>query len=304
MDELQWLADRFEERRARMRAVAYRILGSLTEADDAVQEAWLRLSRAESSQVENLTAWLTTIVARVALNMVRSRQARHEELLGPYVPDPIIDLADGTNPEHEAVLADAVGLALQIVLQRLSPSERLAYVLHDMFEMPFDEIAPIVERSTDAARQLASRARRRVRNAGTVPDSDLAARRAVVDAYVAAARGGNFDALIALLHPGVVLRSDRGPKPEGASVEVRGANDVADRAITFSRLGFEYKPALINGTPGVVCVRNGQPFSVIGFTIAAGRIIEMNILADPDRLKHLDLGAFVESDATRREQNA
>ncbi|MBV9264536.1 MAG: sigma-70 family RNA polymerase sigma factor [Acidobacteriaceae bacterium] len=304
MDELEWLAERFEERRTRLRAVAYRILGSLTEADDAVQEAWLRLSRAESSQVENLTAWLTTIVARVALNMVRSRQARHEELLGPHVPDPIIDLADGTNPEHEAVLADAVGLALQIVLQRLSPSERLAYVLHDMFDMPFDEIAPIVDCSAQAARQLASRARRRIRGAESRPDSDRRARRAVVDAYVAAARDGNFDALIALLHPNVVLRSDRGPKPEGASVEVRGAKDVADRAITFSRLGLEYKPALINGTPGLVCVRNGQPFSVMGFMIAAGKITEMNILADPDRLKRLDLTAFVERDDTRREQNA
>jgi RNA polymerase sigma-70 factor (ECF subfamily) len=295
------LAERFEERRVRLRAVAYRILGSLTEAEDAVQEVWLRLSCTETSQVENLPAWLTTIVARVALNMVRSRQATHEIPVGPHVPDPIVDAADGANPEHEAVLADTVGLALQIILQRLSPSERLAYVLQDMFDMSFDEIASIVERSPQAARQFASRARRRIRSADSLPDSDLTARRAVVDAYVAAARGGNFDALIAVLHPNVVLRSDCGPKPEGASVEVRGGEDVAARALAFSRLGLEYKPALINGTPGVVCVRNGQPFSVMGFTIVAGRITEMNILADPDRLKELDLSAFED---IRRKRNA
>jgi RNA polymerase sigma factor (sigma-70 family) len=295
MDELQWLAERFEERRARLRAVAYRILGSLTEADDAVQETWLRLSRAETSQVENLSAWLTTIVARVSLNMVRSRQARHEAPIGPHVPDPIIDPAEDPDPEHEAVLADAVGLALQVVLQRLSPSERLAYVLHDMFDMPFDDIAAIVERSPQAARQLASRARRRVRNADPLPDSNLTARWAVVDAYVAAARDGNFDALIALLHPNVLLRSDRGPKPAGASVELHGAKTVAGRAMTFSQLGLEFKPALINGTPGLVSLRLGQRFAVIGFTIAAGKITEMNILADPDRLKRLDLSPFEEN---------
>lgn len=295
MDELQWLADRFEERRARLRAVAYRILGSLTEAEDAVQEAWLRLSRTETSEVENLTAWLTTIVARVSLNMVRARQARDETTLGPHVPEPIIDLPEGANPEHAAVLADAVGLALQVVLQRLNPSERLAYVLHDMFDMPFDEIAPIIDRSPQAARQLASRARRRVRSADPLPDGDLTGRRKVVDAYIAAARDGNFDALIALLHPNVVLRSDRGPRPAGASIEVHGAKDVAGRAMMFSQLGLQYRTALISGTPGVVCLRLGQPFSVIGFTMAQGMITEMNILADPDRLKHLDLSTFVES---------
>jgi RNA polymerase sigma-70 factor (ECF subfamily) len=295
MDDLTWLADRFEEKRAHLRAVAYRILGSLAEADDAVQETWLRFSRSENSQVENLTAWLTTIVSRVSLNMVRSRQARHEARVGPHVPDPMVDPPEGMDPEHEVVLADAVGLALQVVLQRLNPPERLAYVLHDMFDMPFDEIARIMECSPQAARQLASRARRRVRSADPLANSDRGARKAVVDAYVAAARDGNFEALIALLHPNVVLRSDRGPKPAGASVEVHGAKAVADRAMTFSQLGLEYKQALINGTPGLVCLRQGRRFSVIGFTIADDKITEMDILADLDRLSHLDLRAFEES---------
>lgn len=193
------------------------------------------------------------------------------------------------------MLADAVGLALQVVLERLSPAERLAYVLHDMFEMPFDQIAPLVERSPQATRQLASRARRRIRSADPLPEGDLTARRAVVDAYVAAVREGNFEALIAVLHPNVVLRSDRGPKPAGASVEVRGVKEVADRALTFSRIGLEYKPALISGSPELLCIRNGQLFSVMGFTITADKITEMNILADPDRLKQLDLSAFEES---------
>ena len=300
MNELQWLADRFEERRARLRAVAYRILGSLSEADDAVQETWLRLSRSETSQVEDLTAWLTTIVARVSLNMVRSRYARHEARDGPHLPDPMVDLPEGTNPEHEAMLADSVGLALQVVLQTLNPPERLAYVLHDMFDMPFDEIARIMECSPQSARQLASRARRRARSADPLANSDRGARKAAVDAYFAAARDGNLEALIALLHPNIVLRSDRGPKPAGASVVVHGAKAVADRAVMFSRLGLEYKPALINGTPGLVCLRDGQRFSVIGFTIADHKITEMYILADLDRLSHLDLSAFEKSSGSQQ----
>ena len=271
MDDQQWLAERFEQHRRRLRAVAYRMLGSLTEADDAVQEAWLRLSCADASGGDNLGAWLTTIVARVSLNMLRARQSRPEEPLGPHVPEPVIDPAEGTSPEHEALLADAVGLALLVVLQALSPSERLAYVLHDMFDMPFDEIAPIVERSPQAARQLASRARRRVRSAAPPHrNSDLAAQRAAVDAFLAAARDGDFDALIAVLHPDVVYRADRGPQPEAGSVELRGARDVASQALAFSQPGLHVKPALINGTPGIISSRDGQPFSVIGFTVTSG----------------------------------
>ena len=293
MDDQQWLAERFEQHRRRLRAVAYRMLGSLTEADDAVQEAWLRLSRADVSGVDNLGAWLTTIVARVSLNMLRARQSRSEEPLGPHVPEPVIDPAEGTSPEHEALLADAVGLALLVVLQALSPSERLAYVLHDMFDMPFDEIAPIVQRSPQAARQLASRARRRVRSAAPPHrNSDLAAQRAAVDAFLAAARDGDFDALIAVLHPDVVYRADRGPEPEAGSVELRGARDVASQALAFSQPGLHVKPALINGTPGIISSRDGQPFSVIGFTVTGGKITEIDILMDPDRLRQLDLSAL------------
>jgi RNA polymerase sigma factor (sigma-70 family) len=214
MDERDFLAERFEEHRARLRAVAYRMLGSLTEADDAVQEAWLRLNRTDASAVENLGGWLTTVVARISLNMLRSRDVRREEPIGVRVPEPIIDRADGTDPEHEALLADSVGLALLVVLETLSPAERLAFVLHDMFGVPFDEIAPIVDRSPEAARQLASRARRRVRAEKTVPDADLDAQREVVDAFMAAARDGNFDQLVAVLDPDVVLRADLGPGPE------------------------------------------------------------------------------------------
>ena len=292
MDDQQWLAERFEQHRGRLQAVAYRMLGSLTEADDAVQEAWLRLSRADASGVDNLGAWLTTIVARVSLNMLRARRSRPEEPLGPHVPEPVIDPAEGTSPEHEALLADAVGLALLVVLQALSPAERLAYVLHDMFDMPFDEIAPIVERSPQAARQLASRARRRVRSAAPPPDGDLTAQRAAVDAFLAAARDGDLDALIAVLHPDVVYRADRGPEPAAGSVELRGAADVARQAMVFSQQGLLIRPVLINGTPGIISSRNGQPFSVIGFTVTDGKITEIDILMDPDRLQRLDLSAL------------
>jgi RNA polymerase sigma factor (sigma-70 family) len=289
MDEPEWLAASFEEHRTRLRAVAYRMLGSLNEADDAVQEAWLRLSRTDASEVENLGGWLTTVVARVSLNMLRSRHSRREEPIGVHVPEPIVDRADGTDPEHEALLADSVGLALLVVLETLSPAERLAFVLHDMFAVPFDEIAPIVDRSPDAARQLASRARRRVQVENTVPDADLRAQREVVEAFHAAARDGDFDRLVAVLDPDVVLRADLGPLPARGSREVRGAAAVAGQALTYSRLGLVMQPALINGAAGVVSIRDGQPFSVGGVTVRGGKIVEIDILADPARLRRLDL---------------
>jgi RNA polymerase sigma factor (sigma-70 family) len=287
MDDQEWLAERFEEHRPRLRAVAYRMLGSLSEADDAVQEAWLRLSRTDANEVENLGGWLTTVVARVSLNMLRSRRSRREEPRGPQVPEPIIDRADGTDPEHEALLADSVGLALLVILETLSPAERLAFVLHDMFAVPFDEIAPIVDRSPEGARQLASRARRRVQGQSTVPDADLDTQREVVDAFLAAARDGDFERLVAVLDPDVVLRVDLGPA--AGSREVRGAEAVASQAATYSRLGLVTQPALINGAMGLVTTREGQPFSVQGFTIKGGKIVEMDILADPARLSQLDL---------------
>jgi RNA polymerase sigma factor (sigma-70 family) len=289
MDEREWLAERFEEHRTRLRAVAYRMLGSLSEADDAVQEAWLRLSRSDTSEVENLSGWLTTVVARISLNMLRSRDLRREEPIGVYVPEPIVDRADGTDPEHEALLADSVGLALLVVLEMLSPAERLAFVLHDMFAMPFDEIAPIVDRSPEAARQLASRARRRIQGENTVPDADLDTQREVVDAFLAAARDGDFAALLEVLDPDVVLRADLGPLPTGGSREIRGAAAVARQALTYSRLGLLVQPALVNGAAGAVSTRDGEPFSVGGFTVRGRKIVEIDILADPERLRQLDL---------------
>jgi RNA polymerase sigma-70 factor, ECF subfamily len=279
------LAQRFEQQRPRLRGVAYRMLGSLSEADDAVQEAWLRLSRSDADGIDDLGAWLTTVVARVALNMLRSRNTRREVQL----PEPIVDRADGIDPEHEALLADSVGLALLIVLETLSPAERLAFVLHDIFAMPFAEIAPIVDRSPDAARQLASRARRRVRGRSTVSDVDPDAQREVIDAFFAAAREGDFDALVAVLDPDVVLRADLG---DGAR-EVRGAETVAGQALGYSRLGLLIHPALVNGVPGAVSTRDGEPFSVGGFTVRNGRIVEMHILADPERLRRLDLSKLL-----------
>jgi RNA polymerase sigma-70 factor (ECF subfamily) len=289
MDEREWLAERFEEHRTRLRALAYRMLGSLSEADDTVQEAWLRLSRTNTSEVENLGGWLTTVVARVSLNMLRSRHSRREEPIGVHMPDPIVDRADGTDPEHEALLADAAGLALLVVLETLGPAERLAFVLHDMFAVPFDEIAQIVDRSPDAARQLASRARRRVHAANTVPDADVDAQREVVDAFLAAARDGDFDRLVSVLDPDVVLRADLGALPAGGSREVRGAAAVAGQALTYSRLGLVMRPALINGAAGGVSTRDGEPFSVAGITVRGGKIVQIDILADPARLRRLDL---------------
>jgi len=287
VDQQEWLAERFEEHRPRLRAVAYRMLGSLTEAEDAVQEAWLRLSRTDAGEVENFGGWLTTVVARLSLNMLRSRRSRHEEPLGPHVPDPIIDRADGTDPEHEALLADAVGLALLVVLQTLSPAERLAYVLHDMFAVPFDEIAAIADRSPAATRQLASRARRRVRGGTPAPDADLPAQWEVVDAFLAAARDGDFDALVAVLDPDVVLRADGGPA--GPSREVRGAETVAGQALMWSGVDLRMQRALINGAAGLVAIRDGRPFSVSAVAVSSGRIVEIDILGDPERLAQLDL---------------
>ena len=286
MDEHDSLAERFEVHRTHLRAVAYRMLGSLSEADDAVQEAWLRLSRSDTSGVENLSGWLTTVVARVCLNMLRSRKARREEPLDAHVPDPIVNREDGIDPEHEALLADSVGLALLVVLETLAPAERVAFVLHDMFDLPFDEIAPIVGRSPAAARQLASRARRRVQGAATVPDADLIRQRVVVDAFLAASRGGDFDALLAVLDPDVVLRADRAAVQAGASSEVRGAAAVAK---TFSGRARAAQPALVNGAAGAVWAPGGRPRVVFGFTITRGKIVEINMLADPECLCQLDL---------------
>jgi RNA polymerase sigma-70 factor (ECF subfamily) len=293
MTESDWLAEGFEKNRTRLRAVAYRMLGSLAEADDAVQEAWLRLSRSDASGVDNLGAWLTTIVARVCLNVLRSRTARREEPMGVHVPDPVISPADGTNPEEQALLADSVGLALHVVLDTLAPAERLAFVLHDMFDLPFDEIAPIVGRSPAMARQLASRARRRVRGADIhAPDPDIGRQREVVDAFFAAAHDGDFDALVAVLDPDVVQRSDGGTARPEASGVVRGAAAVARRTLMTAQPSALKRPALVNGAAGVVVTAGGQPIAVMGFTISRGKIVEIDAITDPERLLRLDLAAL------------
>jgi RNA polymerase sigma-70 factor, ECF subfamily len=286
MDERDWLTERFEEERPRLRGVAYRMLGSLNEADDAVQEAWLRLSRSDATDIDNLGGWLTTVVARVSLNMLRSRKVRREQPIEFHIPDPIIDPADGTDPEHEALLADSVGLALLVVLETLSPSERLAFVLHDIFAVPFDEIAPIVDRSPEATRQLASRARRRVRGENTVPDADLDTQWRVVDAFYAAARDGDFEGLLAVLDPDVVVRSDFGPM--GESRIVRGARPAAGQALFYSRLGLDMRPALVNGVPGGVAIRDGEPFAIGSVIVRGGKIVAMDFLGDPERLRQID----------------
>ena len=287
MSEPDRITEAFEANRPRLRAVAYRMLGSLSEADDAVQEAWLRLNRTDANEVDNLDAWLTTVVGRIALNMLRSRRTHPEEPLAERFPEPIVDRADGTDPEHEALLADSVGIALLVVLETLTPAERLAFVLHDMFAVPFDAIARIVDRSPDATRQLASRARRRVQAEGNVPDADLATQREVVDAFVAASREGDFERLLAVLDPDVVLRADRG----GAAgmQELRGAEAVVKQAKFYSRMALHMRPALVNGVPGGVTMRDGKPFSVGAFTVRGGKIVEIDFLADPERLAQLDL---------------
>jgi RNA polymerase sigma-70 factor (ECF subfamily) len=288
MEDSDWLAARFEEHRAHLRAVAYRMLGSLADADDAVQDTWLRLSRAGTDDVENLGGWLTTIVARVSLNMLRSRRTRGEEPLETRLPDPVVSPDEGPQPEDEALLADSVGLALQVVLDTLPPAERLAFVLHDMFDLPFEEIAPVVGRTPTAARQLASRARRRVRGADArAPDRDISRQRAVVDAFFLAARDGDFDALVAVLDPAVVVRIDGGERLAATSMTITGAPAVARQALkgltSVMRVAVLH-PALVNGAAGVVVTVRGRPVTVMGFTITDGKIVAIDSLADPDRV--------------------
>lgn len=285
-----WLAERFEEHRARLRAVAYRMLGSLPDADDAVQDAWVRFSQSDAGGVDNLGGFLTTIVARVCLNTLRARKTRREDPVGVHVPDPVVSGEDDADPETEALLADSVGLALVVVLDTLAPAERLAFVLHDLFDVPFNEIAPMVGRSEAAARQLASRARRQVHRAGyRAPDTDRAAQRTLVDAFFAAARGGDLGKLAALLDPDVVLRADGGAARPQASAVLHGATAVARRAAMFIRPVFQVHPSLVNGATGAVLTYEVRPVALLGFTIAAGRITEIDAITDPDRLSRLDL---------------
>jgi RNA polymerase sigma factor (sigma-70 family) len=288
MNDTEWLSEQFEAERGHLRAVAYRMLGSMTEADDALQDAWLRVSRAGADDVANLGGWLTTVVARVCLNMLRSRKRRREEPFEPGLPDPVITPAGALQPEDEAVLADSVGLALLVVLDTLTPAERLAFVLHDMFDLPFEEIAPIVGRSPEAARQLASRGRRRVRGAAVPePDADLERQREVVDAFLVAARAGNFDALVAVLDPDVVLRADYGGRR--APKVFRGAAAVLGQARSYDRLATiaDVRPALVNGVPGGVILVNGRPFAVMGFTVRGGKIVEIDAIEDPKRVARI-----------------
>ena len=285
----EWLAQRFESHRSHLRGVAYRMLGSLAEADDAVQESWIKLSRADTSDVENMRGWLTTVVARVSLNMLRSRRMRREAPLDSHVPDPIVSPEAGLDPEQEALLGDSLGLALLAVLDTLNPGERVAFVLHDVFAVPFDEIAPVVGRSVDATRQLASRARRRVQGA-PVPDTDLEGQWAVVDAFLAASREGDFERLLAVLDPDVVLRSDGGSKRPNLVTVLRGPQAVASGAMAFRQFADTATRALVNGIPGAVAWKpDGRPFAVGSITVAGGRIVSIDILADPDRLSRLDL---------------
>ncbi|QEU91886.1 sigma-70 family RNA polymerase sigma factor [Streptomyces kanamyceticus] len=295
------LAARFEEHRPRLNAVAYRMLGSLSESEDAVQETWLRLSRSDSGAVENLGGWLTTVVGRMCLDMLRSRQSRREDSLDvslgasldTHVPDPVVGRMDAVaDPEQEVLLADSVGLALLVVLETLAPAERLAFVLHDMFAVPFDEIAPVVERSAAATRQLASRARRRVQGSAPAPDTDLAKQREVVEAWMAATKAGDFEALLELLDPDVVLRADTGELSSGLSKLVRGAATVAGQAAMFARFAPVSRLVLVNGVPGLVAVPDGEPFSLASFTVVGGRIVEINIIADRERLAGLGIPSF------------
>lgn len=282
MNENQWLVERFEADRAHLRGVAYRLLGSYSDVEDALQEAWIRASRADATAVDNLTAWLTTIVARVCLNMLQSRKTRREEPYEAFIPDPVITVVDAVDPEQEAVLADSVSLALLVVLDQLTPAERMAFVLHDVFAVSFDEIANIVGRSPDATRQLASRARRRVREAGPSEDAPVAEQRSVVDAFFKAAREGDFDALVAVLDPDVALKEDRGPS---ISQVIRGAETIASRAIMFSRPDAILRPVLVGGRPGIVAFSEGRPLSVMAFTVTGGRIVAIEVLADRSRLE-------------------
>jgi RNA polymerase sigma factor (sigma-70 family) len=292
VDERDWQTEEFERHRRHLRAVAYRMLGSLSDADDVVQETWLRLNRSDADSVENMRSWLTTVVARLSLDLLRARQARREDLAGASLPEPIVSTDDETDPEQEALLADSVGLALLVVLDTLTPAERLAFVLHDMFALPFEEIAPIVGRTPAATRQLASRARRRVQGATPEADADLDEQRRLVDAFLAASRAGDFEALVAVLDPDVVFRADRG-RLRAAALQpavVRGAAEVAQQVLTRgARLVSFARPALVNGAAGLVVVPRRRPIAVLGFTVARGRIVELDLIADPDKLKSLDL---------------
>jgi RNA polymerase sigma-70 factor (ECF subfamily) len=292
--ERDWLADRFEEHRTRLRAVAYRMLGSTTEAEDAVQEAWLRLSRSDASTVDNLGAWLTTVVARLCLDALRSRAARREDSMDVHLPDLLISTADGDDPEHEAELADSVGLAMLVVLDTLTPAERLAFVLHDTFGLPFDQIGRIVDRSPTATRQLASRARRRVRGSVTPSDVSPERQRELVDAFLAAARAGDFEGLLRVLDPGAIVRGETGSAAPilGPSRIIRGAEAVARQALAFRQLAPGARAAIVNGTAGVVAFAGDRPFAVVGFTFANDRIVELDILASPERLARLDLSGL------------
>jgi RNA polymerase sigma factor (sigma-70 family) len=292
VDEPEELAVLFEAHRPHLRAVAYRMLGSVTEAEDAVQDSWLRLARSGTGDVRNLRAWLTTVVARVCLDMLRARSARREDPLDVYVPDPIFTFHDDTSPEHEAVLVDSIGLALLVVLETLSPAERLAFVLHDVFAVPFDEIASILDRSPAAAKQLGSRARRRVLGTSARPDTNDGGQREIVDAFLAAARNGDFEALLSVLHPGVVLRADAGSGPLGPSRIVRGARPVAAQALRFADLAKFSRRTMINGSPGLIVTSNGHLVAVLSPAVRNGLIVELNILADPDRLSHFDVAAI------------
>jgi RNA polymerase sigma-70 factor (ECF subfamily) len=289
MNDQDWLAERFEANRSHLRGVAYRMLGSVSEADDAVQETWIRLSRTDTSEVENLRAWLTTVVGRVCLNMLRSRRTHREASLETHLPDPIVSPEDGMDPEQEALLGDSVGLAMLVVLEALSPAERVAFVLHDVFAVPFVQIAPIVGRTPTATRQLASRARRRVQGA-PIPDVDLDGQWAVVDAFLAAARAGDFERLLDVLDPGVVLHSDGGAARPGLISVVHGAQAVAEQAMSFRRFAATATRILVNGVPGgVAWSPDGRPFAVLAVTVRGGRIVAIDILADPERLERLDL---------------
>ncbi|TYB63342.1 sigma-70 family RNA polymerase sigma factor [Nonomuraea sp. PA05] len=292
MNDDEFLTSLFEAQRGQLRAVAYRMLGSVSEADDAVQEAWLRLNRADTGDVRNMGGWLTTVVSRVCLNMLRSREHRREDPLEERMPEPVVSSADGADPEQEALLADSVGLALLVVLQQLEPTERLAFVLHDMFAVPFDDIAPIIDRTSAATRQLASRARRRVRGAAPAPDPDVSRQREVVNAFMTAARDGDFDTLVSLLHPDVVLRTDVGPSAARGWNELRGALTVGQQALMFRRMAPYAHPVLVNGVAGAIVVLDGRTTAVGSFTIADGKIVTMEILGDPARLTGLDVAAL------------
>jgi RNA polymerase sigma-70 factor (ECF subfamily) len=287
----QDLAVRFEQSRGRLWAVAFRMLGAGGEADEAVQEAWLRLDRSDPEEIEDLPGWLTTVVARICLDMLRARKARREEPLGPHVPDPIVSPIEGGDPEHEALVADSVGLAMLGVLETLSPEERVAFVLHDMFSVPFEQIGDLLDRSPVAARKAASRARKRVEVEPTAPDVDLDRQREVVEAFFEASREGDFDALVAVLHPEVVLRSDGGTARPSANHVIRGAGEVAARAQTFAHLAPFVQQVLVNGAPGALVAPRGRPFSILAFTVAGGRIVAIDALADPERLERLELGS-------------